>query len=65
MLPAYVFALAVFLHGLAPALYSVPKYAYVYKHIAVIDFIAGAGAVYRNIDIYQQLAGVLRGQRRR
>ena len=57
VLPAYVLALAVFLHGLAPALYSVPKYAYVYKHVAVIDFIAGAGAVYRNIDIYHNWPG--------
>jgi hypothetical protein len=57
VLPAYVLALVVGLHAVVPVLYDVPKYSYVYKHIAVIEFIAQAGTTYRNIDIYNNWPG--------
>jgi len=57
VLPAYVLALVVCLQAVVPVLYEVPKYSYVYKHIAVIEFIAQAGTTYRNIDIYNNWPG--------
>lgn len=61
LLEIYVVALVVFLHAIVPILYAVPKYAYVYKHIAVIRFIEQFGSTYRNIDIYQNWPGFFAG----
>lgn len=53
----HVLALVVFLHGTA-MLNAVPKFAYAYKHLAVIDYIQTFGDVHRNIDIYHNWPGL-------
>ena len=54
---AYVLALVAVLHANAPLLYDAPKYAYVYKHLAVIEYIRQYGAVARSVDIYHNWPG--------
>jgi GT2 family glycosyltransferase len=51
-LAAYVFALIVVIHGTTAVLYSEPRYAWVYKHLGVINLIAATGHADRDIDIY-------------
>jgi hypothetical protein len=53
----YLAALILVIHGTAPELYSVPRYAWTYKHLAVADLIARQGVVDRNIDIYNNWPG--------
>jgi hypothetical protein len=52
LLGAYVFALILVLHGTTAILYSEPRYAWVYKHLGVINLIAATGHADRQIDIY-------------
>lgn len=52
LLGAYVLALVVVLHATTALLYQEPRYAWVYKHLGVINLIARTGAVNRDIDIY-------------
>jgi GT2 family glycosyltransferase len=52
LLGTYVLALVLVLHGTAPLLYDEPRYAWLYKHLGVIQLIAGTGQVDRQIDIY-------------
>jgi hypothetical protein len=52
LLGAYVFALILVLHGTTAVLYSEPRYAWTYKHLGVINLIAGGGQADRQIDIY-------------
>lgn len=54
---AYIAVLVVLTHGMVPLIYDVPRYAYVYKHIAVIRYIAEHGSVDRSIDIYHNWPG--------
>jgi hypothetical protein len=53
VLRAHIGAMIVVLHGTTPLLYDEPRYAWVFKHFGVIDFIARHGAVDRAVDIYQ------------
>jgi hypothetical protein len=45
------------LHATAPLLYDVPRYAWTYKHIGVIDYLATHGTADRSIDVYQNWPG--------
>lgn len=49
--------LVVLLHGVAPLVFSQPEYAWVYKHIGVVQYIALHGSVDGSIDIYQNWPG--------
>ncbi|GAA0219384.1 hypothetical protein GCM10009539_00940 [Cryptosporangium japonicum] len=53
----YCLALVVVLYATIPTLYDEPRYAFVYKHIAVIHYIEEHGAVDRGVDIYQNWPG--------
>ena len=53
----YLVALVVMLYATIPALYAEPRYAFVYKHLAVVHYIEAHGSVDRSIDIYQNWPG--------
>jgi hypothetical protein len=53
----YVVALVVVLHATTALLYPEPRYAWTYKHLGVIDYIADHGSVDRSIDVYQNWPG--------
>ena len=53
----YLVALVVVCYATIPLLYDEPRYAFVYKHIAVIHYIETHGSVDRSIDIYQNWPG--------
>jgi GT2 family glycosyltransferase len=57
LLGLYVVALIFVLHGTAPLLYDEPRYSWVYPHLGVISFIAEAGGVDRDVDIYNNWPG--------
>ncbi|MBV9003119.1 MAG: glycosyltransferase [Solirubrobacterales bacterium] len=52
VLGLYILALIVVLHATTAILYDEPRYAWVYKHLGVINLIASTGAADRNVDIY-------------
>jgi GT2 family glycosyltransferase len=53
LLALYVVALILVIHGTTPLLYDEPRYAWTFRHIGVINFIAhSGGAVNRDIDVY-------------
>jgi hypothetical protein len=52
LLAVYVVALILVLHGTTPLLYDEPRYAWTFKHLGVIDWIAASGHVDRTLDIY-------------
>jgi hypothetical protein len=52
MLGFYVMALVVVLHATTAVLYDEPRYAWVYKHLGVINLIASTGGADRTVDIY-------------
>jgi len=49
--------LAVMLYGTAPLVYSEPRYAWLYKHIGVVQYIDAHGELARSIDIYHNWPG--------
>jgi len=53
----YCVALVVVLYATIPLLYDEPRYAFVYKHLAVIHYISDHGSVDRGVDIYQNWPG--------
>jgi hypothetical protein len=57
VLGAHVVALVVMLHATTAILYPEPRYAWTYKHLGVIDYIAVHGQFDRSIDIYQNWPG--------
>jgi hypothetical protein len=57
LLGAYVVALVVLLHATPALLYPEPRYAWTYKHLGVIDYIARHGTVDRSVDVYQNWPG--------
>jgi GT2 family glycosyltransferase len=57
LLGLYVMALILVLHGTTPVLYDEPRYSWVFPHLGVINFIAEAGLVDRNVDIYNNWPG--------
>jgi GT2 family glycosyltransferase len=52
LLGCYVLALIVVIHATTAVLYTEPRYAWVYKHLGVINLIASTGRADRSIDIY-------------
>jgi hypothetical protein len=57
LLAAYVVALIVVIHGTTAVLYDVPRYAWTYKHLGVIDRIGALAAYDRDVDIYNNWPG--------
>jgi hypothetical protein len=57
LLWAYVLTFIVLLHATAPLLYDEPRFAWTYKHLGVIDFIAKTGGTDRHVDIYNNWPG--------
>ncbi|MCZ2829866.1 hypothetical protein O2W14_13565 [Modestobacter sp. VKM Ac-2986] len=49
--------LVALLYGTTSAVYDVPRFAYVYKHIGVAEYLLANGSVDRSIDIYQNFPG--------
>ena len=54
---AYIAALVAFLYASPAAVEAVPRFPWVYKHIAVTSYIGSHGHVDRAIDIYQRWPG--------
>ena len=52
VLAAYVVALVAMLTATTALLYPEPRYAWVYKHLGVIDYIRVHGSTDRSVDIY-------------
>src|SRR5256885_2469204 len=57
LLGAYVVAAVVVLDATAALLYPEARFAWTYKHLGVIDYVAVHGSVDRSIDIYQNWPG--------
>jgi beta-glucanase (GH16 family)/GT2 family glycosyltransferase len=57
LLALYVVALILVIHGTTPLLYDQPRYAWTYKHLAVIDLLKHGGGVDRQVDIYNNWPG--------
>jgi hypothetical protein len=57
LLAVHVVSLVVMLHATTAILYPEPRYAWTYKHLGVIDYIAVHGHVDRTIDVYQNWPG--------
>ncbi len=45
------------LYGTTSAIYDVPRFPYVYKHIGVVEYFLANGGVDRSIDIYNNFPG--------
>lgn len=56
-LMVHVIALAVILYGTAPLIYTEPRYAWLYKHIGVVQYITVHGHLGISNDIYQDWPG--------
>jgi transposase-like protein len=56
-LGAHVVSLVVMLHATTAILYPEPRYAWTYKHLGVVDYIAVHGHFDRSIDVYQNWPG--------
>ncbi|WP_345037431.1 hypothetical protein [Georgenia daeguensis] len=53
----HVGLLVLVLHGTVPVVYDVPRFAYVYKHLGVVDLVSRYGTVDRTIDAYNNWPG--------
>jgi hypothetical protein len=53
----HVVVLVVMLYGTAPLVYAEPRYAWVYKHIGVVEFITSYHHLERHIDIFHSWPG--------
>lgn len=49
--------LVLMLHGVAPLIYDAPRFAYVYKHLGVVDLVSRYGSADRTIDAYNNWPG--------
>ncbi len=49
--------LVLLIHGTLPLIYDVPRFAYVYKHVGVVDLVNRYGSVDRTIDAYNNWPG--------
>ncbi len=56
-LTIHTIVLAVMLYGTAPLVYDEPRYAWLYKHVGVVQYIAVHGQLATKIDIYQNWPG--------
>jgi transposase-like protein len=57
VLGAHVVTLMIMLHATTAILYPEPRYAWTYKHLGVVDYIAVHGHFDRSIDIYHNWPG--------
>jgi hypothetical protein len=57
LLALHAVALVVILHATLPLLYDAPRYAYLYKHLGVVEYIAEHHSVDSRIDIYHNWPG--------
>jgi hypothetical protein len=57
LMVVYVLVVAIILFGTAPMLSAQPHYAWVYKHIGVVRFLASHGQVDPSVDIYNRWPG--------
>jgi hypothetical protein len=53
----HVAILVLIVHGTLPLIYDVPRFAYVYKHVGVVDLVSRYGSVDRTIDAYNNWPG--------
>jgi len=53
----HIGVLVLMLHGTVPSVYDVPRFAYVYKHLGVVDLVSRYGTVNRTIDAYNNWPG--------
>jgi hypothetical protein len=58
VLGVHLFALVVAIHGTVPLAAGTPEYAWVYKHLGVVEMFAANGRVIDHEDIYQQWPGL-------
>ena len=56
-LALHLASLALMLYGTAPLVYSEPRYAWLYKHIGVVQYIDVNGHLARHVDIYHNWPG--------
>jgi hypothetical protein len=56
-LGGHAVALVVMLYGTAPLVYKEGRYAWLYKTIGIVDYVAAHGSLDRSIDIYQNWPG--------
>ncbi len=61
LLGVYLVALIVAIHSTVPIMYGSPEYAWVYKHIGVIQSLGHYGRVTDSSDIYQQWPALFAG----
>jgi hypothetical protein len=54
---ALVALLVLILHGTPPLIYDAPRFAYVYKHLGVVDLVSRYGSADRTIDAYNNWPG--------
>lgn len=52
-----VVILVFILHATAPLIYDAPRFAYVYKHLGVVDLVSRFGSADRTIDAYNNWPG--------
>lgn len=57
ILISYLVALVLMLHATTALLYDVPRYAWTYKHLAVVEAIMSSGEVDRTLDVYNNWPG--------
>jgi hypothetical protein len=58
LLTLHVVALIVLVHGTLAVAYDAPRYAWVYKHVGVVDHIIQHGQVDRSVDVYHNWPGM-------
>jgi hypothetical protein len=58
LLALHVVVLIVLIHGTLALAYEAPRYAWVYKHVGVVDYVIRHGQVDRSIDIYHNWPGM-------
>ncbi|HLM65786.1 MAG TPA: hypothetical protein VK306_15935 [Acidimicrobiales bacterium] len=53
----HVAILVLIIHGTLPLIYDAPRFAYVYKHLGVVDLVSRYGTIDRTIDAYNNWPG--------
>jgi hypothetical protein len=57
LLALHVVVLILLIHGTLAVAYDAPRYAWVYKHVGVVDYIIRHGQVDRSVDLYHNWPG--------
>jgi hypothetical protein len=58
LLALHVVVLIVMIHGTLAVAYEAPRYAWVYKHVGVVEYIIQHGRIDRSIDVYHNWPGM-------